>query len=194
MKNKEVEIQVEVERIKPLFDLLEAKGEFLYESRQIDEYYTPAHRNFAAQKPVAEWLRIRREDKKSNSITYKNWHYENGRNMCFCDEYETEIGDSEQAKLIFNSLNFQKLTIVDKKRRCYRLNDYEIAIDEVENLGSFVELEYKGTDEGANVNKITTEMINFLKNLGVGEILKNEVGYAYQCLFPDEKIKKYRYK
>ena len=193
MKNKEIEIQVELQNIKPLRDFLEERGKFLYESHQIDEYYTPAHRDFAAKKPVSEWLRIRREDQKPSSITYKKWHYDaDGRNMCFCDEYETEIGDGGQMQKIFEALDLKRVTRVDKKRRCYTFKDYEIAIDEVKNLGSFVELEYKSEKE-AEPDQIIKEMVSFLKTLNVGKILKNEVGYAYQCMFPNEVIKKYQY-
>lgn len=186
MNNIEIEIQVNIENSKPLMEFLEKNGQFKAEKRQIDEYFSPAHRNFIEARPIKEWLRLRDSDGKY-SVVYKNWHYdENGKTQYCCDEYETKIEDLAQLRKILDALNFKSLVKVDKKRKTWEYKDYEIDLDAVKGLGDFVEIEYIGKDERANPDKITAEMINFLKELGCGRIKRNSVGYPFQLLFPEE--------
>ena len=184
MKNIEVEIQVEIENIKPLADLMEKSGKFLFSEHQIDHYYTPSHRNFADLKPINEWLRLRNSDGKY-SITYKNWHRDENKKAHHCDEYETSLGEIDQLEKILNVLNFTTVVIVDKKRKAYLYKDYEIALDEVKDLGNFVEIEYKGK-KVRDPNEIAKEMKEFLKSLSLGRIAINSVGYAYKLLNPND--------
>ena len=186
MNNIEIEIQVNIENIKPLIEFLEKNGQFKAEKYQVDEYFSPAHRNFIEVRPIKEWLRLRDSDGKY-SVTYKNWHYdENGRAQYLCDEYETKIEDLAQLRKILDVLNFKSLVKVDKKRKTWEYKDYEIDLDSVKGLGDFVEIEYIGKDEKANPDKITAEMMDFLKELGCGRIKRNYVGYPFQLLFPEE--------
>ena len=183
MKNVEVEIQVEIENIKPLADLLAKDGKFLFSEHQVDHYYTPQHRDFKAINPINEWLRLRNSDGKY-SITYKNWHRGEDKKSSHCDEYETTIGEIDQLEKILSVLNFETVVIVDKKRQAYLYKDYEIALDEVKDLGNFVEVEYKGT-KVRDAKEIAAEIKEFLKVLNLGRIKLNSVGYAFKLLNPD---------
>ena len=185
MKSIEIEIQVNVEKIKPLLKFLEKNAEFKSEKRQIDEYFTPPHRDFLAVRPAAEWLRLRNADSKY-SITYKNWHYDKDGKSHYCDEYETELKNLEPIKKIFKTLNFKTLTTVDKVRRTWNYKDYEISYDSVKNLGDFVEIEYIGNDKNPDPAKITDQMIKFLKTTGCGKIKRNYNGYPFLLLFPNQ--------
>ena len=183
--NIEIEIQVNVENAKPLWEFLETNGSFQAKKHQLDEYFSPAHRNFIAIRPVAEWLRLRDADGK-HSINYKNWHYDENGKSNYCDEFETKVENIEQGRKILSALNFQPVIVVDKLRKIWTYKDYEIAVDSVKNLGDFVEIEYIGEDEEADPKKITEEMINFLKEIGCGKITRNYVGYPFLLLFPEE--------
>jgi adenylate cyclase class 2 len=185
MNDVEIEIQVNIEDSKPLIDFLTKNANFQKETHQIDEYFSPAHRNFIGVRPVNEWLRLRNADSKY-SINYKNWHREKDGRDYYCDEYETKIEDLTQLKKILDVLNFKPLVKVDKVRRIWVYKDYEIAVDSVKNLGDFVEIEYIGKDEKVDPKEVTTEMINFLKGIGCGKIKRNYVGYPFQLLFPKE--------
>jgi len=185
MKNIEIEIQVNIENTKPLIDFLEKNAEFKKECRQIDEYFSPTHRNFIGVRPVKEWLRLRDSSGKY-SINYKNWYFDEDGKSHYCDEYETKVEALDQIKKILDVLNFKSIVKVDKKRRIWIYKDYEIAVDSVKELGDFVEIEYIGKDEKVDPKKITEEMINFLKNLGCGKIKRNYVGYPFQLLFSEE--------
>lgn len=185
MTDTEIEIQVNIENSKPLTDFLENNAEFKSEKHQIDDYFSPIHRDFTGVRPVKEWLRLRDSGGKY-SINYKNWHYDKNGKSHHCDEYETKIDDLSQFKKILDVLNFKSVVKVDKVRKTWIYKDYEIAIDSVKGLGNFVEIEYIGGEEKVDPEKITEEMVNFLKKVGCGKIKRNYVGYPFQLLFPDE--------
>jgi len=187
----EVEIQVQVENTKKLLAFLKKNGKFLGEKHQMDKYFTPAHRDFTKVRPINEWLRLRDSSGKF-SINYKNWHREKEGRSHYCDEYESTIENLEQLENIFKAINTKSLVIVDKLRKIWLYEDFEVAIDSVKGLGDFIEIEYKGTNTKKKPSEITAQMITFLKDLGCGKILRNYVGYPFRLLFPDEvKLEEY---
>jgi len=185
MEDIEIEIQVKIGKPEALLEFLDKNGKLKYKDHQVDEYFTPAHRDFKAVRPVKEWLRLRDSSGKF-SITYKNWYFDDqGRSNHCCDEYETPVEDITQIKNIFSALNFKSLAIVDKIRQAWDYKDYEVAMDSVKGLGDFVEIEYKGK-ETVDPNTTAEEMIQFLKDIGCGKIAINHVGYPFQIMFPEE--------
>lgn len=186
MNNIEIEIQLEVENIKPLKVFLTKNAKKTGELHQIDRYFTPAHKNYIEPRPINEWLRLRDSNGK-HLITYKNYH-RNAKHSLYCDEYETSIGEIKQIELIFEALGMKEIVVVDKNRTTYIYKDFEVAIDLVKNVGSYVEIEHKGDGTKENSLKIKQEMIDFLKKVGVGKIHKNDVGYPFLIMFPEEVI------
>ena len=184
-KNKEIEIQVQIQRSNKLISFLEKNGKFVGQQHQVDTYFTPAYRDFTGVRPILEWLRLRKSGKKY-SINYKNWHLEKDGRSHFCDEYESEISDLKQLKNIFRALNMKKLVTVEKTRKIWVYEDYEIAVDSIDGLGDFVEIEYKGKPTKVKPKVIVGEMVNFLKKFNPGKISRNYQGYAFMLLFPKE--------
>jgi len=185
MQNIEIEIQVNIENSKPLMDFLEKNAEFISEEHQIDEYFSPTHRDFIEARPVKEWLRLRDSGGKY-SMNYKNWYFNKKGGSNYCDEYETRLENLNQVRKILGILNFRFLVRVDKLRKIWKYKDYEIAVDSVKNLGDFVEIEYIGKNENIRPEIITQEMIDLLKEINCGKIKRNYVGYPFQLLFPKE--------
>ncbi|KPJ71282.1 hypothetical protein AMJ50_02640 [Parcubacteria bacterium DG_74_3] len=185
MTDIEIEIQVNIENSKPLTEFLEKNAIFKSEKHQIDEYFSPAHRNFIGVRPVKEWLRLRDSGGKY-SINYKNWYFDKEGKSHHCDEYETKIEDITQLGKILKVLNFKPMVKVNKLRKIWTYKDYELSIDSVKGLGDFVEIEYIGKDKKLDPKKVTEEMVNFLKSVGCGLIKRNYVGYPFQLLFPKE--------
>jgi adenylate cyclase class 2 len=184
MKDVEIEIQVRVDDSAKLQAFLAKEAVFIGENYQKDEYFTPAHRDFVSVKPVAEWLRLRQS--KTNSITYKNWHYDNDGKSHHCDEYESIIGDVDQTRKIFAALDIKPLITVEKTRKTWNYKEYEIALDDVTGLGNFIEIEYKGHDKSVDPKAITNDMIALLKKIGCGKIARNYAGYPFMLLYPKE--------
>lgn len=185
--NIEIEIKVKIEQTESLVKFLEKHAVFQSENRQLDEYFTPAHRNFIEAKPVKEWLRLRESDGKF-SVNYKDWHFDAKGRSSYCDEIETSVGDVEQLRKIFSALNFISMTKVDEIRKTWIYEDYEISIDSVAGLGDFVEVEYIGTDAKIDPEKVLSGMVDFLKGIGCGKIVRDYVGYPFLLLFPDDVI------
>ena len=142
-------------------------------------------RDFLSVRPVKEWLRLRSENGKY-SITYKNWHYQKDGRSYHADEYESVIDNIKGLKKLFKALDFNTLTTVNKIRKTWIYKDYEISLDTVENLGDFVEIEFKGESQNPDHKKISVEMVEFLRKLDCGKIKKNNGGYPFLLLFPEE--------
>ena len=179
----EIEIKVRVENVKPLIMLMEKEGKYEGETRQLDEYFTPAHIDYLKQVPMKDWLRLRWEKDKA-SITYKSYHYDEEGKTTGCDELETNIESLDKMQKIFKVLGFRSLAKVDKVRRLWRYKDYDIAIDEVSGLGSFVEIEFMLKSE--DWKKTSSEMMGFLRSLNVGKVERTYQGYPYMIMYPEK--------
>ena len=185
--NIEIEIKVKVEQIATLKDFLHAHGKFQGEKRQVDEYFSPDHGDYMSVRPVNEWLRLREANGRF-SLDYKLWHRDKNGQSEFCDEIETGIDSIEQARKILQALHFHSIATVDKVRSAWIYEEYEVAIDEVKDLGIFVEVEYIGKDINIDAQKVVSEMIAFLKSTACGKIAKANTGYPMLLLFPEEAV------
>lgn len=180
----EIKIKITQQEYKLLHKFFQQNAKFLNENYQSDTYYQPTHRKFLKKgtEDIAEWLRIGiRGNKKI--LNYKNWY----SNM-YCDEYEVEIDDEKNLEKILSVLGLEKITCVNKKRETYYyLNKYEIALDYVEMLGYFIEIEVK------EYNKpVLEEYDSLLKvakklNLNLDNIDKR--GYPYHLIYGTKQSK-----
>lgn len=178
----DIETEIKVKISKEEFDNLDlffqSNAEFLVESKQIDKYYQPTYKKFLknTDEIINEWLRIGiRGNKKI--LNYKNWH-----NTMYCDEYEVEIDDENTLDKIFKIIGLEEIAVVDKKRKTYYyLNKYEIALDYVEKLGHFIEIEVK--NYAASALQEYDTLINLAKklNLNLGNIDRR--GYPYRLIY-----------
>lgn len=57
-------------------------------------------------------------------------------------EITVEVSDGEKMIEIFKMLGFNVLLAVSKRRKIYQYKDYHVYLDEVQDLGRFVEIEY----------------------------------------------------
>ena len=60
-------------------------------------------------------------------------------------EIEIEVSDIDSAKEIFHALGYEEILAVQKQRSLWRLGNCEVALDKLQLLGDFVEIE--GPDE-----------------------------------------------
>jgi len=149
------------------------------EDYQKDTYYVVPHRNFLEQKPISEWLRIR-ETKKSSNLNYKNWHNTDKIQAVSCDEFETVVGDITALKKIFKSLDFKEIIIVEKTRTTWGYKDVLMAIDNVTELGYFIELEAKG--DFKNIDEAKKHLYAVLEELDIKTSSQDLRGYPYRLL------------
>ena len=182
MTNKDIEIELkfpllnadEVIKFLNVNGKAEKKGVY-----QKDTYYTPKHRDFISYEYPYEWLRLR-ESAKGASLDYKHFHPEGVKKTDYCDEFQTEISDISSFKKILKSLDFKEIVVVEKNRDTWMYKDAEIAIDNVNNLGRFIELELKKQVEEAKEGKDYLHKLLRELNAKVGE--EDLRGYPFRIL------------
>ncbi len=93
-----------------------------------------------------------------------------GRTKLVSDEYEFEVSDGKMARAMLVALGWQEVVTVDKLRTESKIDNYSICIDEVAELGLFIELEVL-SESDTNSAQIQAEMKAFLEKLNLtGEI------------------------
>ena len=184
MANKGTEIEIrfllEKEKFLEIKEKLGKIAKFVKKTQQIDEYFTPPHKNFAEPEFPFEWLSIRKRGEKS-ILSYKHWYPENARLTTHCDELEVEIKSPEQMEKIFSALGFKRLVVNEKERESYIYNDeFEIALDIVKDLGYFIEIET--IKNFGSVEKAREKLFEFAKSLGIDTSNPDERGYAFSLM------------
>ena len=178
--NVEVEIKIKLNSFEQVKKKLTEHGRLIRSIKQIDEYYTPCHRDLFANKPhPVEWLRIRTNPDKvffeyDQSINKK----EDGEQEC-ANEYETGISEPNEFRKILAFLDFKKVITVNKQREYWDCGNFEAALDNVEGLGNFIEVEAKGNFK--NATKAKEECRKFLNSLGI-KTEGNEIKTGYAVL------------
>ncbi len=127
---------------------------------QADTYYNAPHRNF---EKTDEALRIRVENGNA-FLTYKGPKMDTVSKTR--QEFQTAIKDTETMGNILTSLGFFPVAMVTKRRKNYRVGDFFISIDEVRNLGDFIEIEMQAEDSGKYQEKVES-IFKFMEKLGI---------------------------
>lgn len=165
---REVEVLVELkEDISTALQKLQAfdyKGEkhtldtYYYDPLRPDLHMTPEGKLFSC-------CRLRKKDGKSY-ITYKTDYYDKQK-WLYSDEHESEVTDLEALKKIFDKLGLQKLVTVENTKHTYITPDYEIVIEEVKDLGLFLEVEALHDQPMIPVAQIKQKIYDFIEALGL---------------------------
>ena len=164
---KEIEVLVEV-----YDDILNIKRKFEkfnYEGlkKTIDEYYYDPKRDTLKpdkENQLSHCLRLRSKN-DNYFITYKDDIFEDGK-WLYSNEYETKVESIDIIKEIFEKLGLVKFIKIENKKETYTYDNYEIVIEDVKDLGIFMEVEYC-TNEDVDVKLIKKEIQNFIDGLGL---------------------------
>ena len=132
-----------------------AKPEGIQE--HLDTYYNSPVRDFST---TDEALRIRSVNGRS-VLTYKGKKLDSVSKTR--PEFETEV-DGDSARSILIALGFFESGVVCKRRELFSYQNMTIALDSVEGLGEFIEVE-KQAD--CNIEDHCDEIFTFLEELGI---------------------------
>lgn len=124
------------DRIRKL--LSESGAGFIEKRKESDLYFNHPSRNFGE---TDEALRLRNVNGKCR-ITYKGPKV--SRTTKARIEHETEAGDFNILRNILLSLGFTESGLVEKEREVFSYRNMEVTIDNVDGLGTFVEIEKIG--------------------------------------------------
>lgn len=138
---------------------------------QVDEYFAHPTRDFSA---TDEALRVRRVGPK-NWVTYKGPKIDQTTKTR--QEIELALPSGEQGAAQFcqllQVLGFTPVTTVRKQRRHATLRwqgrPCEVALDEVDRVGTFVELEFSATDNDLDAARASLQSLASHLQLGKGE-------------------------
>lgn len=149
MENREIEIKFKIADITTLNTWLKNNAKLIRNSDQSDFYYDPPHKSFIyinkqGKKSAKEYVRVR-IDGSEGYFCYKfiNKDLQHLEKQPI-EEIETEIKDIKKVIKILEKLDFKHIVTVKKTRISYKYRQFQIDIDQVEKLGNFIEIEYKG--------------------------------------------------
>ena len=130
------------------------------------------------------FMRIRIQNGDKVILTAKKPKALSGDGALVKREHEVVVNSAEEARGILDMLGLKEAVRVIKKRQTAEYNGYEICIDEIENLGSFIELEKIADAEGAE--EAQKAMFKFLQTLGVAS--EDQVKKGYDILMLERAV------
>ncbi len=131
--------------------LAELGAKFVAEQLQSDSLLDDASSTLLS---ADRCLRLRRQvvgGSERNILTYKGGKEQS--RLKRRREIETEVKDADSMRRLLAELGYEEKLVVEKKRRLWRLDRCEVALDELPLLGCFVEIEGPGEKEIADVQE-----------------------------------------
>ncbi|HYD90419.1 MAG TPA: class IV adenylate cyclase, partial [Flavobacterium sp.] len=166
---KEVEILVQVKDSKEA--ALERLKSFQFEGTKetVDAYFFNKETNrFKPDKNgrLLECLRLRTKSGKSY-LAYKYDHFDDNGTWTYSDEYEVEVSDNKTAEELIKHLGFEELVVIDNVKYTYKTDYYEIVLEDVKDLGIFLEVERNSVGDDEDVLEVKKEIWKFIESLDI---------------------------
>lgn len=165
---KEIEILIEVKSSKE--EALKALEQFRFEGIKnvLDIYfYDPLRADLQTDTTgrLNACFRLRQKDGK-NTVAYKVDHF-GGDTWSHSDEYETEIEDFDTSITIFEKLGLKELVRIVNEKHTYMSDEYEIVLEDVKDLGLFMEVEKLTQIPDEKISETKEEIRQFIKSLNI---------------------------
>ncbi len=166
---KEIEILVEV---------LEGKDSALeklasFESKGLKHtldvyFYDPLRPDLQprADGRLTRSFRLREKDGKA-SIAYKIDNFDADGMWTYSDEFETPVGNFEAGMQIVSHLGLQELIRIDNNKHTFVTPKYEIVLEDVKDLGVFLEVELLAQVEDGEVMSAKKDIEDCIASLGL---------------------------
>ncbi|WP_254862884.1 class IV adenylate cyclase [Halovivax gelatinilyticus] len=157
----EVKVPATLDRVRERVRSIGASDEGRVE--QVDTYYDAPHRTFSK---TDEALRIRTERRSGDErveLTYKGPLVERASKTRA--EVETEVDDAVAAAEILERLGFEPAATVRKDRHRFAFDGVTITLDEVDGVGTYVEVERTATAD--SIDETRAELFATLDRLGL---------------------------
>jgi len=156
MSNHEIEIEIRAEAPKNIDSLLIKLGaKKISEYSQKDKYFM-----------LKEGFIFRIRNDKVFTIKCNVDNRDNG-----WYEWESEVEETNKLGSILLKCGFKVFGVVEKKRKQYRYKEFEINVDDVKNLGKFIEIEIFDENKDRGLEKIK----NIMKVIGI----KRQINKGY---------------
>lgn len=181
----EIEIKLPVKNLDDMKERLRSKG-FQEEAviREHDMYYNSLYHD---AKKLGEALRIRKSTnlftgKTQAQINFKGKKLD--RISMSRQEYETLVENPESMEQILIALGFEPAAAVQKTRCYMKYDNMAACLDQVDNLGDFLELEIIASEESLRVRCLQS-MERLLTELGLS--MEDTVRTSYLSMLTGER-------
>ncbi|MEE0269039.1 MAG: hypothetical protein U0I39_04565 [Clostridia bacterium] len=122
-------------------------------------------------------IRIRIQ-KDKYILCYKKIYMENDEEDIHIVEYETEVSNLDATINILKGVRINKVCDLIKERDSFIYkNLFEISLDNVKDLGYFIEIEVY--DKNIPINEANQLLLNIVKELNLDITRRNLKGYSY---------------
>lgn len=167
----EVEVKIPIENEEDIVEaILHNRGQWLNSETQSDMYFDHPCRSFSK---TDESVRVRSclpsntelaktSDQFPIELTYKGPKVDKTTKTRL--EYTSKVDCIDSIVAILQHTGFKLVATITKKRMFYRINEITIGIDNVDQVGQYIEFELmaKGEDEMDKARKRITELIQLL--------------------------------
>ena len=160
---REVEVKYQISDKTALLSALEWRGVELGPAvRQDDQAYAPVGWAYGDDKLGVSFARLRTVAGGEHVFTVKRpvW------NALSCDEYETLVADREQMHQAVLAMGFRPTVRIVKLRQTAEIGDLSVCVDEVDSLGTFLELERR-IPFGLSGEIVQADLAAFVSSLGI---------------------------
>jgi adenylate cyclase, class 2 len=163
---KEVEVKAHIQNKDSVMSTLTAQGwSFSAPKRQEDTVYVRETGSIPVYLANHDFLRLRKEENGTVLLTLKHHIGRADNPNSAPHEYETTVGSREEIERMLLTLGFKEAVRINKVRVKAKKDTWEICVDEVEGLGSFIEIEEMTAVE--DITAIQKSMTDFLSTLGI---------------------------
>lgn len=165
---REIEVKARVENKDALLKKLEDLSCALGETKvQNDVVYVQEYGSMEQFLSNELFLRIRESNNKILfTVKYHKDRTQNGNALDMPLEHEVEVSSRSELESMLVLLGFFPALNITKRRQTGHYKDWEICIDEVEGLGSFIEVEQL-THADEDIQPVTDAISSFLSTLGI---------------------------
>lgn len=171
---QEIEIKFKVSNLNNIKNKLLSKGcIFSEELNQKDTVFVPNINDTSNGKDKI-FIRIRSVNKKVELNLKKQ-----SSKLMQSKEIEFETSDFNKVYDFLDTIGFDEWVTVEKKRVTTKYKDYNICIDDVKRLGSFIEIEVL-TKEENKTKHYEQEILNIAKELGID--IENRINNFYDTM------------
>lgn len=188
--NKEIEIKFKLasEHLNRLRQWLGSNASYQGHVEQTEYYLNNPKQSFLTQREDGfrdipeSYLRVRCT-KQGDWVTFKKWHLDpTTGSRVYADEYEAALDSGSTMVGLLEQLGYTEKVVIKKSRSRWNYRAFEIVVDEVEGIGTFIEIELKQCDD--SVDQGREQIYSLMRNLGISKIERIDRGYLCMRLNP----------
>ncbi|MFO0703948.1 MAG: class IV adenylate cyclase [Patescibacteria group bacterium] len=120
-------------------------------------------------------FRIRQKNNESY-LTYKIDHFNANGVWVYSDEHETRTSSFAETQTIIELLGFKELVRVENERHTFTSDHYEITVDDIKELGLFMEVESLKPPADVDVAETKQHIWEFMMGMGIKTSEESSIG------------------